>query len=333
MRLFWLLPFVFTVAVSCKNGKQNGAIKLPPTLVDTSFIVLLDAGHGGKDGGAYDTIKTHTNRRILEKNIVFQIVNQIKQQCLKENIKVYLTRETDTFLFLKTRLTIEKNVRPNLFISLHVNEFAEDSSIRGAEFYAVNKNNPYYKESIELGNMLQKNFTALNFMKVRGWKKLPSRLFLLHNSICPAILTELGYIFNKEDYEMLTDKNRQQEIANAITSTIKNFKNADTNTNMRLQARIPLDKKMRTIKITQHMGDYAVVVVNGVEYNSELLTEIDTTKIFNVSVRPPVANDFVKYGFIARDSIVTITLHNADSPFIFKTEMQKQRFWQLKTVR
>ncbi len=265
---------------------------------------------------------------MLEKTMVFQIANALKECCENENIKVMLTREKDTFYFLKSRLTIVKNIRPNLLISLHVNTFTEDSTLRGVEVYTVNKNNPYYYESQACGNELQKNLATIPSLKMRGWKTSPHRLFLMHNSISPALLIEMGNIFNKEDYELLSSPAGQNQIAAALKNTIEWFYNKHGNAAIRLHKRLPNEKAHRTIKATQAMGDYAVVLVDGVEYNSELLTEIDTAKIANVHIRPPVFKDFVKYGFIAKDSIIELTTRNPDSPFIFKTENEKQAFWK-----
>jgi N-acetylmuramoyl-L-alanine amidase len=196
--------------------------------------------------------------------------------------------------------------------------------------YTVNKNNPYYNESLACGNELQNNLIKIPSLKMRGWKTSPHRLFLIHNSISPALLIEMGNIFNKEDYQLLSSPAGQNEIAGALTKTIEWFYNKHGNPVIRLRKRLLNEKIQRTIKATQAMGDYAVVLVDGVEYNSELLTEIDTTKITSVYIRPPVYKDFVKYGFIAKDSIIELTTRNPDSPFIFKTEIEKQAFWKTK---
>lgn len=330
MRFICILFFLTALTVCNNYEKKHTVIRTSNPEHDTSFVVLIDAGHGGKDGGAYDTVKRHTDRKMLEKTMVFQIAQALKKCCENENIKVMLTRDKDTFYFLKSRLTIAKNIRPNLLISLHANTFTEDSTLRGVEVYTVNKNNPYYNESMACGNELQKNLSKIPSMKIRGWKTSPQRLFLLHNSISPALLIEMGNIFNKDDYQLLSSPAGQNEIAVALKNAIEWFYNKHGNAAMRLHKRLPNEKTHRTIKATQAMGDYAVVLVDGVEYNSELLTEIDTTKIMNVHIRPPVHKDFVKYGFIAKDSIIELTTCNPDSPFIFKTETEKQAFWKGK---
>jgi N-acetylmuramoyl-L-alanine amidase len=330
MKFIYLFLFLFGL-ISCSNHQKK---VMPARFInpeaDTSFIVLIDAGHGGKDGGASDTIKQHTDRKMFEKTMVFQIAQAVKKNCENENIKVMLTRDRDTFYFLKSRLSIAKNIRPNLLISLHANTFTEDSTLRGVEVYTVNKNHPYFKESVECGDELQKNLCEIPSVKMRGWKISPHRLFLMHNSIAPALLLEMGNLFNKEDYLLLSGSKGQNDIAAALTKTIEWFYNKHGNPDIRLHKRLPNEKTHRTIKAAQAMGDYAVVLVDGVEYNSELLTEIDTTKIANVYIRPPVYKDFVKYGFIAKDSIIELTTCNPDSPFIFKTETDKQAFWKAK---
>lgn len=82
------------------------------------FVVIIDPGHGGHDAGA---IGSGNNK---EKDVVLAIAKKLKQQlALDPRIKTYLTRETDTYVLLGTRVNFAREHRADLFISIHADAF------------------------------------------------------------------------------------------------------------------------------------------------------------------------------------------------------------------
>jgi len=97
-------------------------------------IVVLDAGHGGKDPGA-------VRDSVYEKDINFSILyTHTKELFENSDIKVYYTRETDTFISLNDRTKFALEVGADLFISLHMNASVYESA-KGTEVFYSKANN------------------------------------------------------------------------------------------------------------------------------------------------------------------------------------------------
>ena len=179
-----------------------------------SKIILLDAGHGGIDPGA-------VKNSIKEKDINFTILNNyVKEAFCNSDIKVYFTRESDSFVDLYARADYARQVEADLFISLHANA-NNSSSVSGTEVFYSNNNNTVVSSGLSSAilaktlvdrlalDMGTKNrgFTAADFIVVK------------YNTI-PAVLIELGFMTNSNDLSKLTGAQYQQKAANAIYETV-----------------------------------------------------------------------------------------------------------------
>ncbi len=89
---------------------------LPINILAKDFVVVIDAGHGGKDGGA---VGTYAKEKDITLNIAKLLGSKISNEC--ENIKVVYTRDTDKYLTLQQRANIANRAKGDLFISIHVN--------------------------------------------------------------------------------------------------------------------------------------------------------------------------------------------------------------------
>ncbi|MDE5551575.1 MAG: N-acetylmuramoyl-L-alanine amidase, partial [Muribaculaceae bacterium] len=103
---------------------------------DDDFIVVLDAGHGGKDLGAADN-------GAYEKNINLAVAKRVGELVEKrlKHVKVIYTREDDTFVTLQGRADIANKNKADLFVSIHTNSVDKSNSrrsvIEGASVYAL----------------------------------------------------------------------------------------------------------------------------------------------------------------------------------------------------
>lgn len=103
----------------------------------TRLVIVLDAGHGGTDGGA---TRTWGGKRYKEKQLNLKIAKYCKQELEKYvGVKVYLTREDDTYVSLENRVKYAKSVGADLFVSLH-NNAAYSSAGNGACVFYPNRN-------------------------------------------------------------------------------------------------------------------------------------------------------------------------------------------------
>jgi len=223
-----------------------------------TFLVVLDAGHGGKDPGRPTTFGYE------EKDIALDIVLMVgKLLESTDNISVIYTRKSDVFLGLKARADIANKADADLFISIHCN--AHNSQAHGTETYVLglhrNDSNfsiakkenevifleddyeqnykgfdpsspesvigltllqeDYLDQSILLASYVQNNFEEKLNRKNRGVKQ--AGFWVLHNTYMPSILIETGFITNRKEGDYLNSESGKKEISNSIFDAIVNY--------------------------------------------------------------------------------------------------------------
>lgn len=214
-----------TVATSSLRGykiyeKGNNivvSIAAPRTIYKS--IVVLDAGHGGHDGGA-------SNKGTKEKDLNFKIIYTLMKQYASSNapdIKIYWTRTTDTFITLANRAAFAKSVGADAFISLHMNS-ASNSSANGTEvYYSVSNNSKGFGgiTSKTMANLFRKKLLADLNTKNRGTKS--AGFYVIKHNTVPAILIELGFLSGSSDYGKLTNADFQKKAAKSIYEGIQSM--------------------------------------------------------------------------------------------------------------
>ncbi|WP_338647859.1 N-acetylmuramoyl-L-alanine amidase [Flavobacterium sp. KS-LB2] len=194
------------------------------TLVSFAFVkpipkktpqinIVIDAGHGGTDFGATSSSGT-------EKLIVEQITNKIKFLNKNENVVIHLTRNEDKYLSLSDRAAIINTIKPDLVLSLHVNQSANVAK-SGMEFYVANES-VVSEKSVLIANALRTKFMQNNTVPSSEVKKAP--FFILKKSTAPAIVVELGYLSNLSDRAYLMNDKEQDKIAATIISFVSELK-------------------------------------------------------------------------------------------------------------
>ena len=191
------------------------------TIADLNYpkTIIVDAGHGGLDGGAVGY------NGIIEKNINLQIAKKLKTILSANGYNVIMTREEDVMFDqnknkdMKNRLKIIQENPGAIFLSIHQNLFSFDSSWGAQVFYSPN--NP---DSNILATLIQSRFVQLlqpNNNRVE--KKAESSLFLFKNAYSPAVLIECGFISNAMDAKNLSDDEYQNKVAFVIFSAICDY--------------------------------------------------------------------------------------------------------------
>ena len=114
----------------------NAPLDLPEVLGPadkTRPLVVIDAGHGGKDPGA-------SARGYIEKDVVLGLALALRDRLLEEGgVRVALTRDDDSFLILQERPEIARRLGADLFISIHADSSGEVSGVRGASIYTLSE--------------------------------------------------------------------------------------------------------------------------------------------------------------------------------------------------
>lgn len=184
------------------------ALKSPKEVYNR--IVVIDAGHGGKDSGALSNNKVYD-----EKNINLGILLQLKELLDKENIKVYYTRTGDNKVFLRPRVKLANEVNCDFFISIHNN--ANDASWpNGSEILYYNKD--YHNiRNRNLANLFLGELKKKIPLCSRGLVQMKKKdVFILEKAKVPAILIEVGYMTNYNDMNYISKKDNQKAIAKGI---------------------------------------------------------------------------------------------------------------------
>ncbi len=171
-----------------------------PNLNETPLIVIVDAGHGGKDTGPLN-----------EKDVNLQISQQLKILSSKGKVEIVLVREGDDFLSLKDRIAFVQGKEADILISIHSNS-STDPSKKGVEAY-YSPESKFNRESLEFSKILIKN--QVGEVIERGEVK-SANFKILRDIPIPGVLLELGYLTNNEDAAKLRNPEYQKTIAKSI---------------------------------------------------------------------------------------------------------------------
>jgi N-acetylmuramoyl-L-alanine amidase len=179
-------------------------------------IIVLDAGHGGKDYGA-----SHNGTH--EKNINYKIIYTLAKKYFDSSdstVKAYWSRYDDTFISLSARAAFAQKVGADLFVSLHMNS-SYKSSANGMEVYYSKDNNTTSDFGLTSQILARRMHNRLNTdlsISSRGVKK--AGFYVIKHNTVPAILIELGFLSGSKDYSKLTSSAYQKKAAQSIYQCI-----------------------------------------------------------------------------------------------------------------
>lgn len=221
-----LSAFVFlmiSAALNIKVSVSSENVKSMPTIV-------IDAGHGGEDGGAV------SESGVLEKDINLSIANDTSALFYLLGFDVKQTRKTDIALDnredtirkrkvsdMKKRLEIFNYSKENTIISIHQNKFTE-SKYHGTQIF-YSPNNPKSKQLADSIKYSVKGLLQPD--NERECKKADSGIYLLKNTNNPAVIVECGFISNGEECKNLLDSQYQKQMAFSITAGFLSYYNTD----------------------------------------------------------------------------------------------------------
>lgn len=249
-RFFSLLLLVLTVlSVSASFAE-----------VPSTFTVVLDPGHGGKDPGTLGS-------GVREKDIVLSVGLKLEQLIRRQHpdVRVILTRSTDVFIPLVQRAAMANKVKANLFISIHA-DHAETQTVKGASTFTLGisktganleiakrensvillednykqryegfdpnsaesyimfdfMQNNNINQSIQFASTLQNKFIASG-RKDRGVRQ--DVFWVLKATTMPSVLVELGFLSNAEECQFLKSEDGRDRMALNLLRGFSDFKN------------------------------------------------------------------------------------------------------------
>lgn len=195
-------------------------------LIGASDTLLIDPGHGGMDGGASSADGT------TEKDINLAIALYLREMAEADGWKVVMTREVDKSLGERKNNTIRsmktkdlivrrdmiRDVAPTAAVSIHLNSFRQDSSVRGAQsFYpAGSGEQSVLDESRRLAETIQEQLIT-GLADGNDREALTKRdVLMFKNPTVPMVIVECGFLSNPEEARLLKQADYQRRLAELI---------------------------------------------------------------------------------------------------------------------
>ena len=267
--IFFLAFFCFFMTASLELAAQK------------KYVVVLDAGHGGKDPG-------NTGNGYKEKNIALKVAVAVGKQLQKvDNIKVVFTRDEDVFIDLWKRGDIANQAKADLFVSIHCDSHTSNAYGAGTFVLGIrgNKKNleiakrenavillednykryegfdPNSAESMIGLSLLQeenldKSLTIASYIQSNFTKKLKrldrkvkqDNFQVLRETIMPSVLIELGFLTNRNEGRYLNSKKGQKALSNSIALAIKKYINQLKLNTISMVDEVVIEKSMTEIQ-------------------------------------------------------------------------------------
>lgn len=246
------------IAASAGTTKSEAKTASTPTKAATpakKYVIVVDAGHGGKDPGCIGKGGTR------EKDVVLSVAKKLKAKLDANGFKTHLTRSGDTYLKLAQRAEIAEQKKADLFISLHANA-NPSRKMKGFSIYTLSE-----KASDEEAKKLAEAENAADKIGVEGFTEFEENIrialsslqqhavaemseeyangcaksfkkssieqqpgpdvrhapFAVLRSTVPGALLELGHLSNANEEKLLKSSSHQDKLVNAIVKSIKNY--------------------------------------------------------------------------------------------------------------
>ena len=188
------------------------------------FTVVIDAGHGGIDGGV-----SGITTGVKESELNLDIARKLKTKFDKSGAKTVMTRKTEAGLYgiyskgfkrrdMLKRKQITLNAKADVFVSIHLNYYSSPLR-RGAQvFYKIDE-----EKSKSLADIVQAELNGGKESE-RDYTALAGDYYVLNEADCAAILCECGFLSNAEDEKLLLTDEYRAEIAEKIFNGIEKYR-------------------------------------------------------------------------------------------------------------
>lgn len=189
--------------------------------VEREHRIVIDAGHGGIDGGATSctgVLESHINLEIaLRLEDVFHLLGYDTVMIRRTDESIYTQGNTiasQKVSDLKERVRIANETPGAILISLHQNTFS-DSRYKGAQvFYSGND------KSRSIAQSMQQNLIQILNPGSQRKAKSAKGVYLMEHITCPGVLIECGFLTNQEEEAFLRSKDYQIKLCAVIAATI-----------------------------------------------------------------------------------------------------------------
>jgi N-acetylmuramoyl-L-alanine amidase len=205
----------------------------------SSTTVVIDAGHGGYDRGGIP------GQRVSEKEMTLDVAQRLKKALAASGYRVVMTRDSDVFVPLGTRVAIANSYANAIFVSIHFNS-AKRSGAGGIETYFYNR------ESLPLAS-------AIHYFVAGGAPSSNRNVrrrgyFVLRKATVPAVLVECGFLTNPTEAALAQTDSYRQKLAEEIAAGVRgrnSVASALTTTRVATSESIPLQPYIDQTKVSK----------------------------------------------------------------------------------
>ena len=217
-----LTLFGIFAAILWQGSAVNASGNLPLEQ-ESGFVLIIDPGHGGIDGGAVSadgTVESQINLAVgLRMEEVAQLLGVETVMTRRENVDLHdesaETIRQQKISDLKNRAALVNSVSGGVLVSLHQNSMPQSPSVHGAQvFYGGAEGSQALAETVQ---------TALNIAvndRAKETKAAGSSVYLLEHAEVPAILVECGFLSNSDETALLNTQTHQTRLALTVLSSV-----------------------------------------------------------------------------------------------------------------
>lgn len=250
-----VLDFVAGKSAAAATTTTTAVTTQQETPVNKKYVIVIDAGHGGKDPGCIGRNGTK------EKRVVLSVAKKLKIKLDAAGYRTYLTRSTDVFLNLNTRASIAEKYNADLFLSLHANA-NPSRAMKGFSIYTLSKRasdeearkladaenasdkidvdgfegfsadirstlsslqqQALAEMSVEYAANCARDLVSAGVEKQSGPSVRHAPFAVLRSTITSALI-ELGHLSNADEERLLNSDSHQDKLASAILKSIKEY--------------------------------------------------------------------------------------------------------------
>jgi N-acetylmuramoyl-L-alanine amidase len=186
--------------------REASKVAVPPR--KDAPLIVLDAGHGGKDPGAVGPGRTR------EAHVTLAVIGYLEEELKAMGWRTSLARSDDSEILLAPRVAVANNQKADIFVSVHCNSL-DRNWVKGIETYY---RNPY---SVPLAKKLHAALVGKLDSPDRGIRY--ANFYVIHHTTMPSVLCEIGYISNPDEERKLADPAYQRKVAKALAEGLKSY--------------------------------------------------------------------------------------------------------------
>lgn len=174
--------------------------------------ILLDAGHGGNDGGTFEG-------DVLEKDVTLAVVLKMRKLLEEHGVTVVLTRDYDDFMYLDERVQVANSNPSDLFVSIHCNYYEGEEEVNGLDCYYYEKS----EEGKQFAESMVETLKESGALDIRGAK--PNNYQVISCTKYLALLIEIGFLSDPTECANLSSEEYQSLMAEELVNAIlENFR-------------------------------------------------------------------------------------------------------------